>query len=130
MTWDSGRLTGRDRAGYIVIEAITRGTAAQSPTYSRPCTFVCIDGKTYWVKAATQQGLVAELIAGRLAAAVGAGPVARIVRVPQEVVLANDPAAQLVGIVVGSEDHPDTVNARDLGPFIQNGQFQPVRSTR
>lgn len=125
MSWDFTRLHGRDREGYVVVEAITRGTAPQSPTWAQPCTFVCIDGKTYWVKASAQQGLVAELIAGRLAARTGAGPNARIIRVSEEIIPLNDPSAKLVGIVVGSEDQPETVNARSLQPLIQSGEFQP-----
>jgi hypothetical protein len=85
--------------------------------------FICVDGRTYWVKAAAQQGLVAELIAGRLAQRVGAGPVAKIIRVPLE---AAGAAAHLVGVVVGIQDEPDTANVRELQPFLAGGQFDPA----
>jgi hypothetical protein len=111
---DFQRLDDLERRGYTVLEAVAADTRTSADTFSRPTTFICIDGRTYWVKGTVQQGLVAELVAGRLAARVGAGPAARIVRVTAEIL---PPAGQpdQVGVVVGIEDIPDTVNARDLG---------------
>ncbi len=125
MSLDPASVAALDGSGYVVLEALTPGTLRSASTHARPHTFVCIDGKTYWVKGNAQQGLVAELIAGRLAAMVGAGPPARIVRVTPAVLPATGEAAHLEGIVVGSEDQPGTVNARDLEPFVRNGTFQP-----
>ena len=113
-----------DRAGNTVLEAITDEGRSSSRTASHPHTFICIDGKTYWVKGTVQQGLVAELICGRLAARVGAGPGARIVRVTADVLPTGAPL-DLEGLVVGSEDVPGTVNARDLEPFLSAGTFEP-----
>jgi hypothetical protein len=113
-----------DRLGYPVLEAIVPEGRLSTGTASHPYTFICIDGKTYWVKGNVQQGLVAELICGRLAAKLGAGPAARIVRVTPEVLPAGAPP-EIEGIVVGSEDVPGTVNSKDLGPLLSGGSFQP-----
>lgn len=118
---DSSLLEKRDRAGYTVLEALTAASfadrARSSPnTHARPGAYVCIDGGTYWLKASAQQGLVAELITGRLAALVGAGPVARIIRLT-EAAIADDSERHLLGVVMGSEDRPGMVNAKDLAPL-------------
>jgi hypothetical protein len=81
-----------------------------------------VDGKTYWLKRNVQQGLVAELIAGRLAASVGAGPLSRIIRLTEDSMCPDGSEKCLLGIVVGSEDQPGTVNARDLAPLHASGQ--------
>ncbi len=111
-----------DGRGYMVLDAITHA-GRQGQGVSASNNFICIDGRTYWVKATAQQGLVAELIAARLARHVGAGPGAQIIRVPAE---AAAPAPHLAGVGVGILDEPDTTNARDLAPFLAGGQFNPV----
>ena len=113
-----------DREGYNVVDALTvAGEPTQ--THSRPCAVICIDGSTYWVKGAVQQGLVAELVAGRLAHLVGAGPSAKIIRVTPEACVGPIDLSHLHGVVVGSRDQPRMVNARDLAPLLANGQFAP-----
>jgi hypothetical protein len=80
LNWeDPSLLENRDRVGYTVLEALTATSFADRPrsspgTHARPGAYVCVDGHTYWLKADAQQGLVAEVITGRLAATVGAGP--------------------------------------------------------
>jgi len=125
LTIDQSSLARLDARGYTTIEALTDAGLGQSPTHARPNAFVCIDGKTYWVKGRAQQGLVAELIAGRLAAELDAGPMARVIRVTVEVLPHGGTADHLQGVVAGLEDLPGTVNGRDLAPFIANGRFQP-----
>ncbi len=66
-------LESLDSHAYKVLQMIAHG-GRKSGTLSDSNTFVGIDGKVYWVKAKSQQGLVAELVAGRLAAALGVGP--------------------------------------------------------
>jgi hypothetical protein len=122
---DPNQLLALDRTGYTVLEALTTAPLPPSATYSRPNAFVGIDGNTYWVKGNVQQGLVSELIAGRLAVRIGAGPAARIIRVTPEAAPPDGSANHLLGVVVGSEDQPDTVNARDLAPLASSGQFHP-----
>ncbi len=126
MNWqDSTGLLKLDKMGYTVLEALTTAALAPSATYSKPNAFVCIDGRTYWVKGTVQQGLVSELIAGRLASRIGAGPAARIIRVTPEAAPKDGSANHLLGVVVGSEDKAGMVNARDLSPLASSGQFQP-----
>src|SRR6266540_132125 len=79
MPLDLATLSDLDAHGYTVLEALTL-VDLPGTTYARPGKVVCIDGKSYWVKGQSQRGLVAELIAGRLAAKVSAGPVARVIR--------------------------------------------------
>src|SRR5207249_9437325 len=107
---------------YTVLDDITDINLGQPQPLSRPNAFICIDGKTYWIKAKAQQGLVAELIGGRLAARVHAGPMARIIRVSSDV-LPRPGMTELVGVVAGVEDLPGTMNARDLEPFVKDGKF-------
>lgn len=131
LNWeDPSLLENRDRAGYTVLEALTAASFADrsrsSPrTHSRPGAYVCVDGRTYWLKGDVQQGLVAELITGRLAAAVGAGPVARIIRLTKAA-LADPSEEHLLGIVPGSEDRPGTVNARDLAAVAGGSSATPI----
>jgi hypothetical protein len=124
MTIEQAKLSVMDSRGYEVLDALSHG-GLKSQTYSQSNTFLCVDGKTYWVKASAQQGLVAELIAGRLASRTGAGPIARVIRVPAEALPADGSANHLLGLVVGSEDERNTVNARDLQPMLGGGQFDP-----
>lgn len=125
MTFDLDSLSALDRRGYLVLEALTHAGRLSSSSHARPNAFIAIDGLTYWVKASAQQGLVAELVAGRLAARAGAGPTSRIIRVTPEATAANPEAAHLQGVVNGSQDVTNAINARDLGPLIGTGGFAP-----
>lgn len=118
-----GALELLERRGYEVVDAVTHVGGPPSSSLASPNRFVCVDGKTYWLKAAAQEGLVAELIAGRIAAKVQAGPMARIVRVPAETLPTSGVANHLLGIVAGSEDQFGMVNTKDLAPFLANAQF-------
>lgn len=130
-SWQS-RLPMLDQQSPDVIDALAfSGQPRIVSTFSRPLRFVAVDGKTYWVKHHVQNGLVVELIVGRLAAAVGVGPIARILRVSTAALPApgNIPEgvdlAPYLGEVVGSEDVPGTENARELAEFIGSGTFSP-----
>jgi len=107
------------------LEAIATAGLTPSASHSRPNALVGIDGKTYWAKGNVQQGLVAELIAGRLAAHVGAGPAAQIIRVTPEILPGDGSCNHLLGVVVGSADQHGMVNARDLAPLLAGGTFDP-----
>jgi len=127
MDWeDPSALNALDREGYRVVEALARDPSrGESGTFSRPSPFVCIDGSIYWLKGnvdpgRVQQGLVAELIGGRLAAIVGAGPAAVVVRVTPESLPSDGTATHLLGVVVGILDEPQVANARDLQATIAN----------
>lgn len=82
-------------------------------------TFVCSDGKVYWVKGHSQQGLRAELIIGRLAKTLDVGPKAEIVSVER---LLLPEGAQMTynddGLHCGTEDIPDTINAREIRSIL------------
>lgn len=125
MTLDLSALYERDAQGYQVIEALTPTGSRSSSTHARPVSYVCLDGKTYWVKGNAQNGLVAELIAGRLAAKIGAGPLSRIIRVPDHVAVGAAATGDPEGLLVGSEDVPGTMNSKELGSVVQNRTFDP-----
>jgi len=107
-----------------VVEALAEAPLAPSRSYSRPSALVAIDGKTYWTKGDVQQGLVAELIAGRLAAKIGAGPLAKVLRVTSMALPADGSANHLLGIVCGVEHLEGVVNARELQPLVASGQLR------
>jgi hypothetical protein len=122
---EQNALSALDARGYTVLDALAHGGLGRT-THAAPNTFVCSDGKTYWVKGRAQQGLVAELIAGRLADKVGAGPSARVIRVPHESLPPGGAADHLEGVVVGLEDVPNTVNARELEAILGPGNLPPT----
>jgi hypothetical protein len=129
MPLDERTLAALDGEGYTSLEAL-HAVAAGSPTLSEAVPFICIDGKTYWVKANSQYGLASELIAGRLAARARAGPATRIIHVSPQAALS---APHLAGLVVGSEDVPNAINARDLratGTTVKPGQLDRVSLAR
>jgi len=114
---DRARLDALDASGYEVLDALSHVRAPPQGSHATPHAFVAVDGKIYWVKAQAQRGLVNELIGGRLASAVGVGPMARIVRVPAEALPADGSANHLKGTNVGLEDLTGTLNARELQLF-------------
>ena len=125
MDWNDPKgLIHLDQTGYKVFDAVTTASLHVNPTFSRPNAFVCIDGKTYWVKGKAQQGLVAELIAGRLASLVGAGPRAEVIRVMPEILPPDGSLNHLAGVVVGSLDQVGSVNSRELSPLLAGGEFR------
>jgi hypothetical protein len=124
MSIDEDALAALDAKGYLVLDLLTPG-GRRSGTYSASHTFIAVSGRTYWVKVSAQQGLVAELVAGRLGARLGAGPPTHIVRVPAEAIPASGEGGHLVGVGVGSEDMPDTINTKDMPPILGTGRFRP-----
>lgn len=113
-----------DRQGYRVLNAVTYVGGAGTSSLANPQAFICADGATYWLKSSAQQGLAAELIAGRLAARVSAGPVSQVIWVPPEALPPSGVANHLQGLVVGSRDVRDSVNARELGRVLPpDGSF-------
>ena len=116
-------LENLDGRGYQVIDVLTHG-GRQSATFSNSNTFIGVDGKVYWVKISAQQGLVAELVAGRLAAVIGVGPPTKIVRVPAEAIPSGGEGGHLIGLGVGAADLPGTVNTKDLAPLLGTNAFR------
>jgi hypothetical protein len=115
-----------DARGYTVLDAISPDERGRrSETLSHACVLVAVDGRSYWVKSESQQGLVSELICARLASVTHAGPAGRILRVTAEAVSSAPDCAHLVGVVFGSQDRADAVNARDIGALIGDQPFDP-----
>lgn len=83
---------------------------------ANPHAFVCVDSRTCWIKKMAHQGLLADLIAGRLAGNLGVGPSARITRIPENALPADGSANHLggEGVLVGTEDLPGYENLRTL----------------
>lgn len=123
MPMDQDKLHALDARGYVVVEALTHVKEPPGATHATPHAFLCIDGKTYWVKAKAQQGLVAELIMARLGHTVDAAPNGRVIRVTPEALPVGDKADHLKGVLVGLEDKPGSVNVRELAPYLANGEF-------
>jgi hypothetical protein len=68
---DADALAKLDARGFTVLESIGHDRpppAGSHATHATAHAFVCVDGNTYWIKRKAQQGLVAELVAGRLGA--------------------------------------------------------------
>jgi hypothetical protein len=65
---DRDDLLRLDAQGVEQLLALAYAGPPRAGSHSTPHAFVCSDGKTYWVKRSAQQGLVAELVAGRVAA--------------------------------------------------------------
>lgn len=114
------RLEVLDRRGYTVFDAITFDNR-QSQTLSRTCVFVCSNGKSYWAKAASQQGLVAELICGRLANKLHSAPGVAVIRVTADARPPTGDCDHIDGVVFGSHDMPSAENARDIGQQVAAG---------
>lgn len=117
---DPTLLAWRDARGYTVFEAVALAPfPASLTTLSKPAAFVCINGETYWCKgnapnARVQQGLVAELVAGRLAAKLGVGGPAAIVQVDRKILPADGSLAHLAGLVLGIRHHPGMEHCRNM----------------
>lgn len=117
MTLDA--LEKLDNQGVTIHWAIQYGEPPPISSHASPHSFVCRNGKVYWVKATAQNGLAAELIAGRLAKLAGAGPDAQVIYVSIGIV--PQAAQHLVGIVVGIEEQRGTINARQLQQLVTQG---------
>jgi hypothetical protein len=125
-------LRALDGRGYLVLDALTASDVDLPPTgsHANPRGFVVVSGETYWVKRKAQDGLGAELIAGRLAARVGAGPIAKVIRVTPEATGTDAAFQDLVGVNVGIVDLRNTINARDAQQFLGQGQAPPEFDAR
>jgi hypothetical protein len=116
-----------DAGGYEAIRALSHDRPPPSESHAAPHAFVCSNGRTYWVKSRAQQGLLAELVAGRLASVLEVGPDAVVVEVSSAALPKDGSAPHLEGVGVGTEDFRDEVNSRDIAPFTQSGAFDPQK---
>jgi hypothetical protein len=122
---DEDDLRRLDAKGYSTLRAVTPDRPSPGNSLARPHSFVCSNGRAYWLKIDSQQGLASELIAGRLASKLDVGPSAAVVQVDPQALPKDGSANHLQGTVVGTQDIPNTVNNKDLQPFMQNGSFDP-----
>jgi hypothetical protein len=123
---DLGQLRGLDADGYIVVEALTYVGPPPAGSHASPHAFVALDGRTHWIKRQAQQGLAAELVAGRLGEMVGAAPNARILRLTPAAVPPGAIADHLLGIGVGIEDKPGMENLRHVTALRPDGTLDPA----
>lgn len=114
---DAQALAILDLRAPATLDAISHVKAPPGRSLATPHAFLTSSGKTCWVKAQSQFGLETELIAGRLAGSLGAGPDAHVVRVPPQALPPGGIAAHLQGLLVGTEDIPGAMNNRELGLF-------------
>jgi hypothetical protein len=117
---DIADLRALDTAGFESILALAYARNPRQQTHASPHAFVCSDGATYWVKSRAQNGLSAELIAGRLAGKLGVGASAKIVEVPAQALPPRGAADHLLGVGVGSRDLGG-FNPRELHEFLAEG---------
>jgi hypothetical protein len=99
-----------------------KGNAAIG-SFATPRKFLCSDAHLYWVKWQSQHGLVTELIAGRLASLLGAGPKAEIINIPPGIFNLSGNDINFEGLVVGSQDIPNTENARYISQHLSANQI-------
>jgi len=111
---DAQALAFLDQTPPEILDAIAHVKAPPQASLATPHAFLTTSGMTYWVKAQSQFGLETELIAGRLAARMNAGPASAIVRVAPQALPADGSAAHLRGVVVGTVDIPGAINNREL----------------
>jgi hypothetical protein len=123
MPIDEAKLRELDAIDQPLLIAIAATKNHPTGSLSKAVPFVCSDGKTYWLKRDSQQGLAAELIAGRLAAYIGAGPPCRVVQLPSAAIQPGVQASHLEGTVFGSESVPNSENSKDLARFLSAGTF-------
>jgi hypothetical protein len=116
-----------DSDGYVVLDAISHDRAPPSVSHASPHAFVCVDGRTRWVKRKAQHGLLAELVAARLGAIIGVAPEGLIIRVPAEAAPADGSADHLVGLGVGVGDQPGMENLRELAGTLPGGVLDPAK---
>ncbi len=111
---DAQALADLDAKGVDVLDAIAHVTGPMQGSLATPHAFVTSTGKTMWVKSLAQHGLANELIAGRLAGRVGAGPAGAVVNVHPQALPADGSADHLSGLCSATEDVNGAVNVREL----------------
>lgn len=118
-------LEKHDAGGYTVIDVVTAADLPPRATHANPREVVVVGGRKFWIKATAQRGLSAELIAGRLGQATGAGPGAAIVRVRPNALPDDEKYSHLPQgtLVFGSASIDRGMNLRDLGLFLEDSKL-------
>jgi hypothetical protein len=109
------------------IRALNYDRPPPAGSHASPHAFVCSDGRTYWIKRKAQDGLIAELVAGRLGAELDAAPKAKPVELSADALPENGVAAHLLGLGVGIADEPSMENFRHINDKAPDGNLDPAR---
>jgi len=108
--------------------------AGQEGSRQNPPRYIATNGLNYWLKGNPQAAgphncLVAELLAGRLGASIGASPPVAVIELPSMAALPEH--RQLVGWCFGSRDIPGSLNIRQFksrGLAIPLEAFDPTQA--
>lgn len=120
----AARLLGLRRLDAAGIDALTARSPApmdSALTYSVPRAFLCTDGGVWWLKSKAQQGIAVEVIAGRLAKLVGAGPGACPVYVGSDAIAGQLGLLRFEGHVAGIEHRPGVESSKRLARLVGGG---------
>jgi hypothetical protein len=128
---DSPRFTEPKAARLLGLRKLDAGglgtLSAQAPapmdvslTYSARRAFLCSDGAVWWLKAKAQQGLLVEVIAGRLAKHVGAGPGASPILVGADAIAGQLGLVRFRGHVAGIEHRPGVESSKKLAKLMSS----------
>jgi hypothetical protein len=115
------RLRRLDAAGIDALTARAPAPMDSAPTYSVPRAFLCSDGGVWWLKSKAQQGLAVEVVAGRLAKLVGAGPGASPVYVGSDAIAGQLGLLRFEGHVAGIEHRPGVESSKRLARLMGGG---------
>jgi hypothetical protein len=122
---ERSELEAFDNEGVDIVDAVAYDRPPPGGSHASPHAFVFPGGRTCWVKRTAQQGLCAELVAGRIGSLVDAAPKAYVVNVDGSI--APPEAVHLVGVGVGMEDAPGMENLRHLGHLVPSGMLDPTK---
>ena len=103
-----------DAAGVNAVIARAPAPHDLQLTYSGPRAFLCSDGTIRWLKHKAQQGLLVEVIGGRLANAVAAGPSCCPVLVTSEAIAGELGLVRFRGHVAGVDHRPGAESSKRL----------------
>ncbi len=115
------RLLGLRRLDAGGVSAVTARAPAPigfGLSYSAPRAFLCSDEAIWWLKHKAQQGLAVEVIAGRLAKIVGAGPGASPVLVGADVIAGQLGLIRFRGHVAGIEHRSGVESSKKLAALV------------
>jgi hypothetical protein len=117
----AARLLGLRKLDAVAINPLVARAPAPmdvSLTYSVPYAFVCSDNAVWWLKPKAQQGLCVEVIAGRLAKLVGAGPGASPILVGADAIAGQLGLIRFRGNVAGIEHRPGVESSKKLAKMM------------
>jgi hypothetical protein len=123
---DANALDALDSEGYQAEVAVAYDRGPPGSSLATPHAFVFRRG-VYWVKRQAQEGLVAELVAGRVGSRVGASPEAIVVEVPSAALPRDGRANHLEGVGVATADVRGAENLKDVAGLAPSGTVDPAK---